>query len=148
MLRPRKLNRLPKDINVKPNSKNEDEHKQEEEKEKVETKLSFNTNELVSEYVQKFQGNFNAFLATCASKEEIMEQITCINEILCIMDKDKEFEKVLKVMKKKEDIMPKYQPEKQGPKDIVAQLKPEEDVTKDIMPQQKQDEAKDLETKS
>ena len=45
---------VPKDINVKPSSKNEDEHKQEEEKEKVETKLAFNANELVSEYVQKF----------------------------------------------------------------------------------------------
>ena len=39
---------VPKDINVKPSSKNEDEHKQEEEKEKVETKLAFNANELVS----------------------------------------------------------------------------------------------------
>ena len=64
---------VPKDINVKPSSKNEDEHKQEEEKEKVETKLASNANELVSEYVQKFQGDFNAFLAKCASEEEIME---------------------------------------------------------------------------
>ena len=64
---------VPKDINVKPSSKNEDEHKQEEEKEKVETKLAFNAKELVSEYVQRFQGDFNAFLATCASEEETME---------------------------------------------------------------------------
>ena len=147
---------VPKDINVKPSSKNEDEHKQEEEKEKVETKLAFNANELVSEYVQKFQGDFNAFLATCASEEETMEQITHINEILCIIDKDKEFEKELNNPssemkgneKQKEDVMPKNHPEKEGPKDIVAQLKPEEDVTKDVMPQQKQDETKDLENKT
>ena len=64
---------VPKDINVKPSSKNEAEHKQEEEKEKVETNLAFNANELVSEYVQKFQGDFKSFLATCASEEETME---------------------------------------------------------------------------
>ena len=71
------------------------------------------------------------------------------------MDKDKEFEKELNNPssemkgneKQKEDVMPKNQPEKEGPKDIVAQLKPEEDVTKDVMPQQKQDKAKDLENK-
>ena len=118
--------------------------------------MAFNANELVSEYVQKFQGDLNAFLATCASKEETMEQITHINEILHIMDKDKEIEKEFKNPssetkgneKQKEDVMPKNQPEKEGPKDTVPQLKPEEDVTKDIMPQQKQDEANDLENKT
>ena len=147
---------VPKDINVKPSSKNEDEHKQEEEKEKVETNLAFNANELVSEYVQKFQGDFKSFLATCASEEETMERITRLKDILRIMDKDKEFEKGLNNPssetkgneKQKEDLMPKNQPEQEGPKDIVAQLKPEEDVTKDVMPQQKQDEAKDFENKT
>ena len=85
-----------------------------------------------------------------------MEQITRINEILCIIDKDKEFEKELNNPssetkgneKQKEDVTPKNHPEKEGPKEIVAQLKPEEDVTKDVMPQQKWDETKDLENKT
>ena len=123
-----------KDINDKPSTKNEDGPTKPE---KTEGKqVSFNANELVSEYVQKFQGDLNAFLPTCASKEETMERITHINEILHIMDTDKvtQVNKPSSEMKanekEKEDIMPQVQPQKEGANDVMPQVQPEKDINK------------------
>ena len=115
-----------KDINVKPSTKNEDEPTKAEEAEG--NQVSFNANELVSEYVQKFQGDLNTFLSTCASKEETMERIPYINEILGIIDRDKAtvVKKPSSEMKanekEKEDVMPQVQPQKEGAKDIMPQV--------------------------
>ena len=103
--------------------------------------MSFNANDLVSEYVQKFQVDLNAFLSTCASEEETMERITHINEILHIMDKDKVTQvnkpssEIKANKKEKEQIIPEVQPEREGPKDIMPQVQPEREGTKDVMPQ-------------
>ena len=123
-----------KNINVKPSTKTEDGPTKPE---KTEGKqVSFNANELVSEYVQKFQVNLNAFLSTCASKEEIMERITRINEILRIMDTDKvtQVNKPSSEMKanekEKQDIMPQVQQQKEGVNDVFPQVQPEKDINK------------------
>ena len=61
-------------MNIEP-SDNKQDANEDVKDEKKGDKVPFKAQELVNEYLQKFKGDLNAFLATCSSEEENMERI-------------------------------------------------------------------------
>ena len=64
-----------KDMNIKPSDNKQDANKDVKDEKKEGDEVPFKAQELVNEYLQKFKGDLNAFLATCSSEEETMETI-------------------------------------------------------------------------
>ena len=88
-----------KDMKVEPSDNKQDANKDVKDEKTEGAEVQFKAQELVNEYLQKFEGDLNAFLSTCSSEEETMERINWLSDILHIIDGDK-----LKELKTKSEV--------------------------------------------